>query len=364
MNQNILYILHLITLLGAIQGMTLCVYLFSKRQANPKVYWYFVLFLFSLALFNLAYAALMMGIHFLVQMPFPLQYLIGVSFFFFIKNHFPNNSPTRYDKFYKLLFLPAVIYGIIRSYWFYLVVSGKNPLIFFEVYQTRFFTYNEFVYLVFNLLILVILIKIQYQKLSVIDQSPQNLKKWQFLKRFVYIFLVYNLLYLLQQIITVSLDAEDNFILYSAILILNSIFIYWIGFEGFSKNNFFLKPIKGKSISQEKKSSDLEEKLSKLMETEQVFTDINLKLVNLAQKLGIPQKELSVFIRSHYQMSFSEYLNTHRVEKVKSLLKSPQAKQYTLVHLAEQSGFNSKSSFNAVFKKMTGKTPKEYMNEG
>lgn len=364
MNQNLLYILHLITLLGAIQGITLCIYLFPKKQANPKIYWYFVLFLFSLAIFNLSYAALMMGIDFLIQMPFPLQYLIGVGFFFFIKNHFPDKPSKKYNKFYQLLFLPAIIYGITRTYWFYLIVSGKNTLIIFEVYQTRFFTYNEFAYFFFNFFILIIILKIQYQKLPTIDQSPNNLKKWQFLKRFSYIFLAYNFLYLLEQTLTVLLDAEDNFILYSTILMLNSIFIYWIGFEGFSKNNFFLKPIKEKSIAQEKKSPDLERRLSTLMNQEEVFTDVNLKLVNLAQRLGISQKELSAFIRTHHQMSFSEYLNTHRVEKVKSLLKSPEAKQYTLVHLATQSGFNSKSSFNAVFKKMTGKTPKEYMNEG
>jgi AraC-like DNA-binding protein len=62
-------------------------------------------------------------------------------------------------------------------------------------------------------------------------------------------------------------------------------------------------------------------------------------------------------------MNFSEFLNFHRIEKVKEFLKSSEAKKYTLVTLAEVAGFNSKSSFNATFKKMVGVTPSAYKNQ-
>jgi AraC-like DNA-binding protein len=59
-------------------------------------------------------------------------------------------------------------------------------------------------------------------------------------------------------------------------------------------------------------------------------------------------------------MSFSDYINQQRIEKVKKLLKSEDQKKYTLLAIAENAGFSSKSSFNAVFKKMTGLTPTQY----
>jgi len=59
-------------------------------------------------------------------------------------------------------------------------------------------------------------------------------------------------------------------------------------------------------------------------------------------------------------MNFSEFLNQYRIEKVKELLRSSEANKYTLVTLAEAAGFSSKSSFNAIFKKMTGMTPSAY----
>lgn len=62
-------------------------------------------------------------------------------------------------------------------------------------------------------------------------------------------------------------------------------------------------------------------------------------------------------------MNFSEYLNFHRVEKVKELLASADAQKYTLVTLAEDAGFSSKSSFNATFKKVVGITPSAYRKQ-
>ena len=59
--------------------------------------------------------------------------------------------------------------------------------------------------------------------------------------------------------------------------------------------------------------------------------------------------------------SFYEFINTHRVEKVKELLKEGRAEQLSILGVAEESGFNSKASFNRIFKKATGLTPSAYL---
>ena len=72
------------------------------------------------------------------------------------------------------------------------------------------------------------------------------------------------------------------------------------------------------------------------------------------------EKALSLYIHESYGASFSEYINRLRVEKVKTMILNTEQEQYTLLALAEKAGFSSKSSFNAVFKRVTGFTPTQF----
>lgn len=104
----------------------------------------------------------------------------------------------------------------------------------------------------------------------------------------------------------------------------------------------------------------LNSKLDAAIKTQQIFRQPNLSIRQLSMALGISSKELSKFLNEYHQMNFSEYINCHRIAYVKELLSSSEVEKYTLVSLAELSGFSSKSSFNATFKRMTGMTPSEY----
>ncbi|MTI33018.1 helix-turn-helix domain-containing protein [Xanthovirga aplysinae] len=350
----------IIVLFGAIQGFTLCLYLFPKRKVNLPAYWFFVLLVASISYFNLSYGLMMMEVNIHTNWPIPYKYFIGVGFYFFIKYHVRYQNLAYFKREYYLI-IPAVLYGILRSYWFYLIVSGENTDITLDVYKTGFFTYNEFAYLIFDLVLSLFVIKFLHQEEMKLDTSKNNLRNWRWLKYFSYLFLLFTSLHILNLSIMVGFDATDNFMLYTIILIINSIFIYYTGFVGFSQASTLLKPLRhsSKNLSLE---TTLDIKLQRLMGEEEIFKNSKLKRADLANKLKVSSKELSDFIRERYQMSFSEYLNFHRVENVKKLLKSSEAEKYTLVHLAEQSGFSSKSSFNSIFKKMTGLTPRDYRN--
>lgn len=69
---------------------------------------------------------------------------------------------------------------------------------------------------------------------------------------------------------------------------------------------------------------------------------------------------MSLYIRESLEISFKEYINQLRVEKVKRLINEGEQEKYTLLSIAEKAGFSSKSSFNEVFKKVTGLTPTQY----
>jgi AraC-like DNA-binding protein len=90
------------------------------------------------------------------------------------------------------------------------------------------------------------------------------------------------------------------------------------------------------------------------------FLNPDLTLVELAKQLGVQTGQLSQVINALEQKNFYDLINEWRVAEVIQRLKDPRNKQYTLLAIALESGFNSKASFNRNFKKITGQTPGEY----
>ncbi len=102
--------------------------------------------------------------------------------------------------------------------------------------------------------------------------------------------------------------------------------------------------------------------LIKYMETEKPYLNSQLSISELAEKLNMPSNHLSQIINEQTGKNFFEFINSFRVEEVKLQISDNQDKKFTLLAIAFDSGFNSKSSFNSIFKKQTGLTPKQYMN--
>jgi AraC-like DNA-binding protein len=100
--------------------------------------------------------------------------------------------------------------------------------------------------------------------------------------------------------------------------------------------------------------------LNNFMQTEKPYTDSSLTLNKLADLLNVKVHNLSETINTKLDQNFFDYINNYRVEEVKQLIKDPEKSNYTLLAIAMEAGFNSKSSFNAIFKKFTGTTPSEF----
>ena len=96
------------------------------------------------------------------------------------------------------------------------------------------------------------------------------------------------------------------------------------------------------------------------MEKEKPYLNADLSLPLLATKLQIPPHILSRLINEKFKLNFFDFINSYRVEEVKTKLNSSKFDSLSLLGIALESGFNSKSAFNRVFKKFTGLTPSEY----
>jgi AraC-like DNA-binding protein len=110
-------------------------------------------------------------------------------------------------------------------------------------------------------------------------------------------------------------------------------------------------------------AGDLHRRLTQLMDKEKLFTETELSLSDLASRLETLPNYLSQVINEKEGKTFYDYINSLRIEEFKKLVSEPANKKYTLLSLSFECGFNSKSSFNKNFKKATGISPSEYLEQ-
>lgn len=101
-------------------------------------------------------------------------------------------------------------------------------------------------------------------------------------------------------------------------------------------------------------------KLLHVMKTERPYIDGDLTLQKLADRLSIPVNHLSQIINERLGQNFFDFINSYRVKDAQALLIDAAKKHYTVIAIAEEVGFSSKSAFNAVFKKHVNMTPSEF----
>ena len=155
-----------------------------------------------------------------------------------------------------------------------------------------------------------------------------------------------------------------------------SIFVLIMGYFGIRQTHVFSSPISnnqkpGKpvldkpenSVPSLSKSDPRFDRLEKLMEEEKPYLDTELTLYKLAEMLQIPPYQLSQLINQYGGANFFTYINQYRVKAVQNRIQARAHIKQTLLAIALDCGFNSKASFNRVFKKFTGKTPRQYANE-
>ena len=107
-----------------------------------------------------------------------------------------------------------------------------------------------------------------------------------------------------------------------------------------------------------KSRQELQEQISKLIEEKELFKKKDIRLSDIASELATNRTYVSLIINSSLGTSFSDLINSYRIEHAKKLM----AEQPKMSHsdIAEQSGFSSRTSFLRTFKAKTGMSPKEW----
>ena len=108
---------------------------------------------------------------------------------------------------------------------------------------------------------------------------------------------------------------------------------------------------------------DILTRIKKALEQEHLYRNPSLSLSDLATALQLPPKLVSQHINGGFEQSFNDFVNTYRVAEVKNRIQAGELQQMTLLGLAFESGFNSKTSFNRVFKRLAGESPSDYASK-
>ncbi|RNC89338.1 MAG: AraC family transcriptional regulator [Allomuricauda sp.] len=116
-------------------------------------------------------------------------------------------------------------------------------------------------------------------------------------------------------------------------------------------------PRSGKDQPFDKK---LLEKIESQMQSEKYYLDSELTLNLFAERIGENKRAVSNCINNGLKVPFIDFVNQYRVQEFKSLVAQKGSNKMSLLGLAYESGFNSKSTFNRVFKKMTGQNPSQF----
>jgi len=163
------------------------------------------------------------------------------------------------------------------------------------------------------------------------------------------------------------------------------ILVYVSGYLGLVRSDVFLKPeIAGsmrelsdtrnrdvpkkrhparkykKSGLPSSRAEEARDALLKLMENKKPYIDPDLTLPLLADKLSISAHNLSEVINTQFNQNFFDFINAYRVDQAKRDLVDPSKRELKILAIAYDAGFNSKTSFNTLFKKHTGLAPSEY----
>lgn len=146
-----------------------------------------------------------------------------------------------------------------------------------------------------------------------------------------------------------------------------SIYVLFLGFFGHKQESLFTKvplqqvEVPAKSQNNINRSDEtFIYNLLDVMKEKKPHLNPELTISALGAEMNVTEEYLSTILNNHLNRNFFDFINHYRVEDFKVQCRNPQNDHLTLIAIAYDCGFNSKATFNRVFKKFTSLTPSEF----
>lgn len=384
--------LNIVLLVAASQGLVLGALIFHKYNrlfANRFLGTYMLLY--SLILLNLIFEDL--GVFrefpFLFFIPITLPLLIGPLHYWYAK--YLTHSSLKFKHTEWLHFLPAFLFDLFLLGYF--LHSGMN---FPSSADGGSDPEQPFIFVIFNwvlvlqamtYMILTLLLLKRYSR-SIKDVfSTTDKVQLDWLRNITYLVTFVLTIFIMENALLLGGINLSHFFNFSSLLA--ALAVYVLGYLGLFKSEIFARPeiaqsmdqlpdlyshvltserVHPKSTTTKYEKSGLSTESAKqylaeliaLMEKKKLYRNSDLSLKQLADRLNISPHNLSEVINTRLNKNFFDFVNSYRVEEVKKHLADPKKRHLKILAIAYEAGFNSKASFNTIFKKHTGMTPSAY----
>lgn len=103
--------------------------------------------------------------------------------------------------------------------------------------------------------------------------------------------------------------------------------------------------------------------IQRLFEFEKIYLKSELRITDVANRISLTPNYVSKIVNENAKMNFNDFVNQYRINEVVEKFKNKEHQKKNIIALAQEAGFKSKSTFQTVFKKNTGKTPSQYLKE-
>jgi AraC-like DNA-binding protein len=361
-------------LLAALQGVLLSVFLFTKKQNHAaNIVLAVATLALSLELATVVYYTNrwyrlypnLMGFSY----PFPALY--GPLFFLYAK--LISKKEEHFRPIDLLHFTPVLVIYCMTAPIFFFSVEEKITLLdnmMMGIHDPIFSIFNGFIPIQ-GIIYTILTIKVvaEYNRNIKDSYSNIDLINLNWLK---YLTLGMIIIWSIVALITVVSSVGLYFAHIDALLnIPLAILIYSIGYMGLKQPEIFLDPSSvplqiestvkyQRSGLSDESAEEIKGRLLALMISEKPFLGRDLTLQKLAERLQTSSHNLSEVINTRLHQSYYDFINQYRIEEFKKRISEPESERYNLLSIALDSGFQSKGTFNSIFKKFTGMTPSEY----
>lgn len=314
-----------------------------------------------------------------------LSLAIGPFIYFYIKS--VTTSDFKFSKKDLKHFVPVAIYVIYRIVIFVFDAnqSGfndtQNGELMSKLHMGAVGTFIEAFSIIQQLLYLAFALQLYYNYRNKIQNFFSNTYRLElnWIRNFLFIYSFLFLYSTIQQLIELTVF-ELSWIQRWWYQFFSALAVIYIGVKGYFTDTGTLNGLEfdldqkilskklkvddNQVLASLEKNQELEPDKNKLlayMKEERPYLNPDLNLKDLASNLNITRAQLSDIINSGFHQNFNDFINGYRIETFKEMLKANKQEQLSLLGIAYECGFNSKATFNRVFKKLTSLSPTEYL---
>jgi AraC-like DNA-binding protein len=359
----------ILTYAGIVQGIFVTLLLNSKsvRESRANLFLSILLLAMSFSVLHILYAGRIMT-HFSIKafrLGDPTFFLIAPLLWFYTQELTRHKAKQSFRLIFHFIpFLILIFFSLILK-----KIPSDDPVIVHLNGHSHWLAILFWLFVVVQFSVYLFFINkrwLSYQRF--IEQEVSNTENVSiaWVRFFMGIFLGITVFFLL---VLINLIHHGNMAwINRTIAVIFSLSIFALGYKGILQKEVFQiddAEIPASSASPEtvikKPDQRLIDRLRLFMEDEKPYLDPELTLSSLAKQLTLSRSVLSHLINEGIGDNFYDFVNKYRVEQVKEFMNDPKMKHFSLLGVALEAGFKSKSTFNLIFKRFTGLTPTEYM---